>query len=68
MRARSFSHVGITVRDFNEFVRLSGVLKEHCEREGRDYGAIEKTVLFTFQSVRSSVKVPPLLRSRSWKL
>jgi catechol 2,3-dioxygenase-like lactoylglutathione lyase family enzyme len=22
MRARSFSHVGITVRDFNEFVRF----------------------------------------------
>jgi|CXWL01.1.fsa_nt_gi hypothetical protein len=35
--------------NFNEFVRLRGVLKDHCEREGRDYSAIEKTVLFTFQ-------------------
>jgi hypothetical protein len=24
------------------------VLREHCEREGRDYDAIEKTVLFNF--------------------
>lgn len=35
--------------NFNEFVRLSVVLKNHCEREGRDYNDIEKTVLFTFQ-------------------
>jgi len=30
-----------------DFRRLSGVLREHCEREGRPYGAIEKTVLST---------------------
>jgi alkanesulfonate monooxygenase len=30
-----------------DFIRLSGVLKEHCAREGRNYDAIEKTVLFT---------------------
>lgn len=35
--------------NFSEFVRLSAVLKDHCDREGRDYNAIEKTVLFTFQ-------------------
>lgn len=35
--------------NFNEFVRLSAVLRDHCDREGRDYNAIEKTVLFTFQ-------------------
>ncbi len=29
------------------FVRLSGVLKDHCAREGRDYDRIEKTVLLT---------------------
>ncbi|MEX0749892.1 MAG: LLM class F420-dependent oxidoreductase [Dehalococcoidia bacterium] len=30
-----------------EFKRLSGVLRAHCEREGRAYGDIEKTVLTT---------------------
>jgi F420-dependent oxidoreductase-like protein len=30
-----------------DFIRLSGVLKDHCAREGRNYDAIEKTVLFT---------------------
>jgi len=40
---------GIPNQDnFDTFVRLSAVLKDHCDREGRDYGAIEKTVLFTF--------------------
>jgi alkanesulfonate monooxygenase len=28
-----------------EFKRLSGVLREHCDREGRRYEDIEKTVL-----------------------
>ena len=40
---------GIPNQDnFDTFVRLSAVLKDHCDREGRDYDAIEKTVLFTF--------------------
>jgi F420-dependent oxidoreductase-like protein len=30
-----------------EFKRLSGVLRQHCEREGRNYDDIEKTVLTT---------------------
>jgi alkanesulfonate monooxygenase len=30
-----------------EFQRLSGVLREHCEREGRKFEEIEKTVLLT---------------------
>jgi F420-dependent oxidoreductase-like protein len=30
-----------------DFRRLAGVLREHCEREGRPYDAIEKTVLTT---------------------
>jgi F420-dependent oxidoreductase-like protein len=30
-----------------EFTRLSGVLRGHCEREGRAYDAIEKTMLTT---------------------
>ena len=33
-----------------EFRRLSGVLREHCEREGRPYDAIEKTVLTTLMT------------------
>lgn len=28
--------------------RLFGILQEHCEREGRDYGAIEKTIVTRF--------------------
>lgn len=38
----SFDENGVS-----EFKRLSGVLREHCAREGRDYGEIEKTVLTT---------------------
>jgi F420-dependent oxidoreductase-like protein len=30
-----------------DFRRLSGILREHCEREGRPYDAIEKTTLGT---------------------
>jgi F420-dependent oxidoreductase-like protein len=30
-----------------DFRRLSAVLREHCEREGRPYDAIEKTILTT---------------------
>jgi len=33
--------------NLNDFVRLCAVLKQHCEREGRNYDEIEKTVLFT---------------------
>jgi F420-dependent oxidoreductase-like protein len=28
--------------------RLFGILREHCEQEGRDYGAIEKTIVTRF--------------------
>lgn len=33
--------------NFETFKRLCGVLREHCDREGRNYDEIEKTVLFT---------------------
>jgi F420-dependent oxidoreductase-like protein len=40
------------------------VLREHCEREGRDYDAIEKTVLFNFDAgengERAATLVEPL--------
>lgn len=38
----SFDTAGV-----EEFRRLSGILREHCEREGRAYSDIEKTVLGT---------------------
>jgi F420-dependent oxidoreductase-like protein len=34
----------------DEFRRLAGILREHCEREGRPYDAIEKTVLTTLMT------------------
>jgi F420-dependent oxidoreductase-like protein len=37
------------------------VLREHCEREGTDYDAIEKTVVFTFDPGRDGERVEETL-------
>lgn len=46
--------------------RLFGILREHCEREGRDYDAIEKTIVTRFDpgpnAERSSQEVDRLGR------
>jgi F420-dependent oxidoreductase-like protein len=34
--------------NFADFQRLCAILRDHCDREGRRYDDIEKTVLFTF--------------------
>ncbi|MEW2352821.1 LLM class F420-dependent oxidoreductase [Spirillospora sp. NPDC029432] len=39
--------------DSDELPRKLEVLREHCEREGRDYGEIEKTSLTTFADGRA---------------
>ncbi len=38
-----------------------GVLREHCEREGRDYDAIWKTVYYRLDPGRDGVRVPQML-------
>jgi F420-dependent oxidoreductase-like protein len=38
-----------------------GVLKEHCEREGRDYDAIWKTAYYRLDPGRDGVRVPQML-------
>jgi F420-dependent oxidoreductase-like protein len=38
-----------------------GVLKEHCEREGRDYDAIWKTVYYRLDPGRDGVRVPQMI-------
>ena len=42
------------------------LLKRLCEQEGRDYGAIEKTVPFAFDVGRDGSKVPELLGQLRW--
>jgi alkanesulfonate monooxygenase len=39
------------------------VLREHCEREGRDYDEIEKTVLFNFDVGENGERVDQILES-----
>jgi F420-dependent oxidoreductase-like protein len=38
---------GFDENGLEDFKRLSGILREHCDREGRPYDAIEKTTLAT---------------------
>ena len=41
--------------------RRLGILKEHCEREGRDYDAIWKTAYYRLDAGREGVRVPQML-------
>ena len=42
------------------------VLKQHCEDEGRDYDAIEKTCMFAFDVGESGDKTEELIRQLHW--
>jgi F420-dependent oxidoreductase-like protein len=42
------------------------VLREHCEAEGRDYDAIEKTALFSFDVGEAGSKVGKLVGQLRW--
>ena len=42
------------------------VLKRHCEAEGRDYGTIEKTSLFSFDVGEGGPKVGKLIGQLGW--
>jgi alkanesulfonate monooxygenase SsuD/methylene tetrahydromethanopterin reductase-like flavin-dependent oxidoreductase (luciferase family) len=42
------------------------VLREHCEREGRDYHSILKTVVFTFDVGERGEKVDQVLGQLRW--
>jgi F420-dependent oxidoreductase-like protein len=42
------------------------VLRDHCEAEGRDYDAIEKTALFSFDVGEGSSKVGKLIGQLRW--
>lgn len=42
------------------------VLKRHCEAEGRDYGTVEKTSLFSFDVGEGGAKVGKLIGQLRW--
>src|SRR5262249_30382792 len=42
------------------------VLKRHCEAEGRDYGTVEKTSLFSFDVGEGGAKVGKLIGQLHW--
>ncbi|MFI7642445.1 LLM class F420-dependent oxidoreductase [Nonomuraea sp. NPDC049400] len=46
-----------------ELARKLEVLRAHCEREGTDYDAIEKTVLFNFDVGEKGENVPQIIDS-----
>ena len=41
--------------------RRLGILREHCDREGRDYDAIWKTAYYRLDAGREGVRVPQML-------
>jgi F420-dependent oxidoreductase-like protein len=42
------------------------VLRRHCEAEGRDYGAIEKTCMFAFDVVEDASRTGELIERLRW--
>ncbi len=49
-----------------EIPRKLEILQKHCEAEGRDYNAIEKTCAFAFDVGEDGSKVGELLRQLRW--
>ncbi|HXM53833.1 MAG TPA: LLM class F420-dependent oxidoreductase [Candidatus Dormibacteraeota bacterium] len=49
-----------------QVARKLDVLKRHCETEGRDYGEIEKTCLFTFDVGEGGANIGKLIGRLRW--
>jgi F420-dependent oxidoreductase-like protein len=55
-----------SLRPGPEIPRKLGILRRHCEAEGRDYGSIEKTCAFAFDVGEGGEKVKELIGHLRW--
>ena len=55
-----------SLRPGPEIPRKLGILRRHCEAEGRDYGSIEKTCAFAFDVGEGGEKVEELIGHLRW--
>ena len=55
-----------SLRPGPEIPRKVGILRRHCEAEGRDYGSIEKTCAFAFDVGEGGEKVEELIGHLRW--